>query len=230
MIRSYRTSNNRHIVRHRAGMTVIELLVVLSLSAILLALLLPAIQSVRAAARRTQCLNNARQIALAAQSFHETHGHLPTMPLMNPQSPGWSLDLLPFLDQASLYQSFNLTGAVDDSINGKAAAAGCPPIYQCPEIDDASLSLTTLSGQTHHVKPGHYVLNSEVLSRPLGHFPSTDTTMLARDSGSSVQMWHSSPFVSSLADGSHSVHVTGNVVCFLSGRAAVVTNNWSEPK
>lgn len=227
----FRTKHDQqYSERYRTGMTLIESLVVISLITILLALLLPTIHALRAAARQTQCLNNARQIALAAQNFHDTHRHLPTMPLMNPQSPGWSLDLLPFLEQTPLYRSFNLTGTVDDPINARAAATGCPSIYQCPEINAASLPLITPNAQTHHVKPGHYVLNSEVLNRPLGHFPSTDTTMLARDSGSSVQMWHSSPFVSSMADGSDAVHVSGNVVCFLSGRAAVVTNEWAAPK
>ena len=147
------------------------------------------------------------------------------MPLTNPQSPGWSLDLLPFIDQAHVAQSFNLNGPVDDEVNAVAAASFRPPVLQCPEIEDTPIELTTPAGRKHNVKTGHYVLNAETMGRPLAHFQSTDTTMLARDSGSSAQVWHSSPFVSTLIDGSDSVHHTGNVVCYLSGRATIVASS-----
>jgi type II secretory pathway pseudopilin PulG len=200
----------------------LEVFVVLTLIIVVLALLMPGVEAIRATARQTQCLSNARQIALASQNFQETHGHLPTMPLMSPDSPGWALDLLPFLEQRPLYQSFNLCGGVDDLTNLQAAAAGCPTVYRCTEISDDPVSLIATNGSTHRVRPVHYLLNSQILGRSFDEFSTTDSTILARDSGSSAHVWHSSPFGAPFDDGSDIVHFTGNVVCFLSGRAAIV--------
>lgn len=211
-------------VQYRTGTSIPEVFVVITLTIVLLALLMPGVEAIRAAARQTHCLSNARQIALASQNFQETHGHLPTMPLLRLDSPGWSLDLLPFLDQEPLYRSFNLGGGADDLTNAQAAAAGCPAMYQCSEISDDSVSLIAVNGSTYHVKPVHYVLNSQILGRSFDEFSMTDSTILARDSGSSAHVWHSSPFAAPFDDGSDIVHFTGNVVCFLSGRAAIVTD------
>lgn len=88
----------------RRGFTLIELLVVIAIIAILIGLLVPAVQMVRAAAARTQCVNNLKQIGLGCQSFHDTFKMFPTEGLNSPVS--WPTMILPYIDQATLYNSF----------------------------------------------------------------------------------------------------------------------------
>lgn len=91
----------------RSGFTLIELLVVIAIIAMLIALLLPAVQQARETARRGQCKNNLKQIALAIQNFHEVKGTLPSSRL-GPQHASWVVQILPYIDQTPLYKQWNL--------------------------------------------------------------------------------------------------------------------------
>src|SRR6185312_11544737 len=99
----------------RRGFTLIELLVVIFIIGVLIALLLPAVQVAREAARRTQCINNLRQIGLAAHNFEGQRGHFPPGGMANYSfrtkegKDGLSMHayLLPFIEQTALYNQLN---------------------------------------------------------------------------------------------------------------------------
>ncbi len=101
------------------GFTLIELLVVIAIIAILIALLLPAVQQAREAARRTQCKNHLKQLGLALHNYHDVHRMFPMLHQFRGgfdgdstdadggNAFGWGFFILPFVDQAPLYNQFN---------------------------------------------------------------------------------------------------------------------------
>jgi prepilin-type N-terminal cleavage/methylation domain-containing protein/prepilin-type processing-associated H-X9-DG protein len=101
--------------RPLCGFTLIELLVVIAIIAVLIALLLPAVQAAREAARRSQCVNNLKQLGLAIQNYHDVNGCLPPTSnavLMNTATGnsndfGMKVRILPYLEQSALYNAFN---------------------------------------------------------------------------------------------------------------------------
>jgi prepilin-type N-terminal cleavage/methylation domain-containing protein/prepilin-type processing-associated H-X9-DG protein len=100
--------------RRRIAFTLIELLVVVAVIAVLVALLLPAVQKVREAANRTQCQNNLKQIGLAAQNYHDAtrsfpQNHRPTSASAATVRERWFTHLLPYLDQGPLYSQYDET-------------------------------------------------------------------------------------------------------------------------
>jgi prepilin-type N-terminal cleavage/methylation domain-containing protein len=93
--------------RVRSGFTLIELLVVIAIIGVLVALLLPAVQQAREAARRTQCFNNLKQYGLATHNFHQQNGQLPPYWSYNVArypDGGWLLHLLPYLEQQPAFE------------------------------------------------------------------------------------------------------------------------------
>src|SRR5438132_6135229 len=112
----------------RRGFTLVELLVVIAVIGVLVALLLPAVQMAREAARRTQCINHERQLALASHSFHDTNKNFPPGVYQlkfsaAPQFRGVSLyvKLLPYLEQANLAQSWDETDPLNNTVGGTSA-------------------------------------------------------------------------------------------------------------
>lgn len=112
------------------GFTLIELMVVFAVIGLLLALLLPAVQSSRHAARRTQCRANLKQIGIALHNYHSTHDMLPPG-WIGPRGWSWSALLLPALDQAPV---FNQLGVSDGSIPPDAGSEAdvLLPVFVCP--------------------------------------------------------------------------------------------------
>ena len=92
--------------RTRRGLTLVELLVVIAIIGLLIGLLLPAVQGVREAARRTQCGNNLRQVALACLQYERSEGVFPSGGEQSVEL-GWHCLILPFIEQQALYDQFD---------------------------------------------------------------------------------------------------------------------------
>lgn len=140
--------------RNLRGFTLVELLVVIAIIGILIALLLPAVQAAREAARRAQCTNNLKQIALALHNYHDTHRVLPAGNLFSVRlnytgnwcSEGstsesrapWTVLILPYIEQSALHDRFDFRLQFTSTSNMPGAAVNhaqfaiATKAYQCP--------------------------------------------------------------------------------------------------
>jgi len=143
-----RTVSSRRVARSARGFTLIELLVVIAIIAILIGLLVPAVQKVREAAARTQCTNNLKQLGLAMHDYHSVYKMLPQEGHANSttaQPVSWPTRILPYIEQGPIYSllfpGFQPLLAKNDFakadyvavINANlAAATSTIPIFLCP--------------------------------------------------------------------------------------------------
>jgi len=162
----------------RSGFTLVELLVVIAIIGILVALLLPAVQAAREAARRTHCLNNLKQLSLAAHNHHDTYDFLPSGGLgwwyhatfvgsspataAKSQGMGWGYQILPWLEQRALWEGETGASITPLDISIKAIQTPVPaffcPSRRQPETLPATADWYTVpnSGQTYPHAPTDY--------------------------------------------------------------------------
>lgn len=126
----------RSETRKPRGFTLVELLVVIAIIGILVALLLPAVQAAREAARRMQCGNNLKQLGLSCHNYHDTYkvfppgGITPGSCCGTPSAGTWTLFILPFLEQQPLYDKYNFS-LWNDTNPGRSGATGGPNAAVC---------------------------------------------------------------------------------------------------
>lgn len=148
----------RFPVRQRVAFTLVELLVVIAIIGVLVALLLPAVQAAREAARRSQCVNNLKQWGLAMQMYHDAQGQLPAGATPDPRQT-YVMRIWPYIEQASLAQRndlklhfYNPPVTIHNTMNGLGGQR--LPMYNCPS--DFGVDQTT---GTYQRCRGNYMIN-----------------------------------------------------------------------
>jgi prepilin-type N-terminal cleavage/methylation domain-containing protein/prepilin-type processing-associated H-X9-DG protein len=155
----------------RQAFTLIELLVVIAIIAILIALLVPAVQKVRESASLTQCVNNLKQIGLALHNYHDTYNVFPpgyvdgnTDPNSTPDNDvgpgwGWASYLLPYLEQGNVFNQINFNVPVGSGVNTAVSQISLS-VFQCPSDpyqQDVGLYDSNFTNIIATVAHGNYV-------------------------------------------------------------------------
>ncbi len=161
------------------GFTLVELLVVIAIIGVLIALLLPAVQAARAAARRAQCKTNLKQINLAVHSYISAHaGELPPGGVRNgrdtrsPDFESWSISILPYLELQNLYDQYDFDEYNLESENVDVLTT-IVPVYLCPSDEDTLTLERPESGrpERYEMARGSYRANTG----RCGHLPAGRT-------------------------------------------------------
>ena len=199
----------------RSAFTLVELLVVIAIIGILIAILLPAVQAVREAARRIQCANNVKQQSMAMLNYESAHQELPSGASV-PGHAMWSAFILPYIEGSNLYYLIDFEAGFEDvsvanANNIEKLSAGLPFMI-CPSSAVPEKQLDTLMGIER--SPSCYVAcTSGLLSREAGDFPwagmDADDTYPASDG---VFYVNSRTALANISDGTSGTVLLGEVL------------------
>ncbi len=215
-------------MRRRDAFTLIELLVVIAIIAILIALLVPAVQRVREAASRTQCRHNLKQIGVGFHNYHSVQNCFPpgfTSKAASVDGPslgpgwGWGAHLLPYLEQDNLYRQIDFGRDIADPVNAQARTTSLA-IFLCPS--DSPLRLTTVANGAGNpiceVAFGNYVGMAGVYE--VSGYPDTS------NGAAGVLLRNSKVRVTDITDGSSGTLLVGERAWMWQGKVRSPVTTW----
>jgi prepilin-type N-terminal cleavage/methylation domain-containing protein/prepilin-type processing-associated H-X9-DG protein len=188
----------------RSAFTLVELLVVIAVIGVLVSLLLPAVQAAREAARRMQCQNQLKQMALAVGNYADTLRMYPASAIVNTALThydsksgtmlSWAVLLLPYVEQSALHAQFDFGRSVLSQPQQPQAAQ--PPLYLCPSdqakgrfLEDAALTSGRRLGKGNYaayVSPFHVEFQSKYRGALTSHRRHTDSTFAADGTSNTI--------------------------------------------
>lgn len=194
------------VKRHNRAFTLVELLVVLAIIAILVGLLLPAVQAAREAARRIQCSNNFHQMGIALHNYHDAMKRFPPG-IVHPNHTFWTGSLLPYVEQGNLHQGLDFSQRWEVLDSGNAiACATYLPVYRCPS--SAAPAHINVQGVEGRVPCNYLAVASGTATRESGDVP--EHIGLLRQDG--LMFVNSDNRVASILDGSSNTLAIGEAL------------------
>jgi prepilin-type N-terminal cleavage/methylation domain-containing protein/prepilin-type processing-associated H-X9-DG protein len=171
--------------RRSAGFTLTELLVVIAIIGILVALLLPAVQSTRETSNRLSCQNRLRQVGIALHSHHQAVGTFPPSAQSTPQAHGWVAFLLPYLDQKTLFDRYDWKVAWNHANNQEVINIQIPTLH-CPSTPGGMRRIDKIGGNRTAATSDYTPIDGvNAVLKKAGLVPNLNNTAgaLSRDRG-----------------------------------------------
>jgi prepilin-type N-terminal cleavage/methylation domain-containing protein/prepilin-type processing-associated H-X9-DG protein len=206
----------------RHGFTLVELLVVIAIIGVLVALLLPAVQAAREAARRSQCINNLKQIGIALLTYHDANERFPYAFTFTPENiranggsmstigrnphwgPNWVIDILPFMEQQALYKRFDLKLPIASDFNREPRGVALTTML-CPTDSFNQVKFDDTEGMLPNGAGDNWARGNYGAMSSLSHMQSGNVSFNVGKSAVELMSWDRRPWTRGVMGGNLSL-------------------------